>query len=437
MRGQSVTIGDKTYGLDKCQQSFLEMETIEDLDNNMQLPYITQNKTTLYMPDTELYKNAPISPISLTYYGFCLKNGNYKVKLHFVKIIFTDDNTYSSLGRRIFDIYIQLAQKDFNITSEGVGKEIIKPFDAYVSSNDLEIRFYWLEKGQLISHIKHFVSFDTNSSLCNKHNPQAAYLKELVVVAIVTKIIIGILCIVSILWWKGVLLNGTIIAVKQLSSKSKQGNCQFVNEIDIISVLQHPYLVKLYGCCVDGDQLLLVYEYMENNSLAYTLFSPEECLIKLDWPTRYKICVGIVREQFPYVIKHKQDKMNVVVDALLRRYALIAMLETKLLGLDYIKELYEKDLDFCEPFAMCVHGQKLYVSMSSIWQLLMMKAREGGLMGHFGELKTFDIFSEHFYWPHMMKKVHNICVKYLTCKLTKSRVSPHGLYTLIPIPTSP
>ena len=71
---------------------------------------------------------------------------------------------------------------------------------------------------------------------------------------------------------QGVLSDGTIIAVKQLSSKSKQGNREFVNELGMISALQHPHLVKLYGCCIEGNQLLLIYEYMENNSLARALF---------------------------------------------------------------------------------------------------------------------------------------------------------------------
>ncbi|CAI9784288.1 unnamed protein product [Fraxinus pennsylvanica] len=66
--------------------------------------------------------------------------------------------------------------------------------------------------------------------------------------------------------------DGTIIAVKQLSSKSKDGNREFVNEIGMISALQHPHLVKLYGCCIEGNQLLHVYEHMENNSLARALF---------------------------------------------------------------------------------------------------------------------------------------------------------------------
>lgn len=68
------------------------------------------------------------------------------------------------------------------------------------------------------------------------------------------------------------LSDGTIIAVKQLSSKSKQGNREFVNEIGMISTLQHPNLVKLLGCCVESHQLLLIYEYMENNCLSKALF---------------------------------------------------------------------------------------------------------------------------------------------------------------------
>lgn len=66
--------------------------------------------------------------------------------------------------------------------------------------------------------------------------------------------------------------NGLVVAVKQLSAKSKQGNREFVNEIGMISALQHPNLVRLLGCCIEGKQLLLVYEYLENNSLARALF---------------------------------------------------------------------------------------------------------------------------------------------------------------------
>jgi len=71
---------------------------------------------------------------------------------------------------------------------------------------------------------------------------------------------------------QGTLADGTIIAVKQLSSKSRQGNREFVNEIGMMSGLHHPNLVRLYGCCVERNQLLLAYEYMENNNLTHVLF---------------------------------------------------------------------------------------------------------------------------------------------------------------------
>ena len=71
---------------------------------------------------------------------------------------------------------------------------------------------------------------------------------------------------------QGLLADNTVIAVKQLSAKSSQGNREFLNEIGMISALQHPNLVKLYGCCIEGNNLLLVYEYMENNSVAHALF---------------------------------------------------------------------------------------------------------------------------------------------------------------------
>lgn len=66
--------------------------------------------------------------------------------------------------------------------------------------------------------------------------------------------------------------DGTVVAVKQLSAKSRQGNHEFITEIGMISASKHPNLVKLYGCCVEGNQLSLIYEYMENNSLSHALF---------------------------------------------------------------------------------------------------------------------------------------------------------------------
>ncbi|TXG66672.1 hypothetical protein EZV62_007947 [Acer yangbiense] len=113
--------------------------------------YIWTNSSRLLMNDSQLYMQARLSPISLTYYGFCMGNGNYSVNLHFAEIMFSDDKTYNSFGRRIFDVYVQgkLVLKDFNIEDEagGAAKAIIKTFTVAVTNNTLEIRLFWAGKG--------------------------------------------------------------------------------------------------------------------------------------------------------------------------------------------------------------------------------------------------------------------------------------------------
>ncbi|GAB4827136.1 hypothetical protein Ancab_034025, partial [Ancistrocladus abbreviatus] len=118
----------------------------------------------------------------------------------------------------------------------------------------------------------------------------------------------------------GKLLDGTHIAVKQLFSRS-EGNREIVNELGIISSLNHPNVVRLYGCCVEGGQLFLVYEYMVNNNLGRALFGPEDGLPRLDWPTRQKICIGLARglsflhEESPIKIVHRDIKAtNILLD---------------------------------------------------------------------------------------------------------------------------
>ena len=114
-------------------------------------------------------------------------------------------------------------------------------------------------------------------------------------------------------------------------------------------------------------------------------------------------------ESFPYVIKYKQSKENVVADTLSRRYVLITILDSKLLGFEYIKELYEHDLDFGNVFKACENSafgkfyrhegflfreNKLCIPQSSLRELLVREAHSGGLMGHFGIMKTLDTLSE-------------------------------------------
>ncbi|XVF58556.1 hypothetical protein PTKIN_Ptkin07bG0075600 [Pterospermum kingtungense] len=355
------------------------------MDNNIDADdYIVSNTSALFNVSaihSELYTAARISPLSLTYYGLCLMNGNYTINLHFAEIIFKNDRSFYSLGKRIFDVYIQgeLVLKDFNIEEEagGTSKPIVKNFTAAVRRHTLKIHLYWAGRGTtgipargmygpLISAISVIPNFQPPSVVGKRNHP-------IVVAAVASAAIIIALLALGISWrkgwlggkisaekelkgldlqtglfslrqikaatknfdaenkigeggfgsvYKGLLSDGKVIAVKQLSSKSKQGNREFLNEIGMISALQHPNLVKLYGCCVEGNQLLLVYEYMENNCLSRALFGKDATLkLKLNWPTRKKICLGIARglaylhEESRIKIVHRDIKTsNVLLD---------------------------------------------------------------------------------------------------------------------------
>ncbi|ESQ36134.1 hypothetical protein EUTSA_v10006761mg [Eutrema salsugineum] len=341
------------------------MDNDDDADD-----YIAHNTSRLSVnassPISELYRTARVSPLSLTYYGLCLGNGNYTVKLHFAEITFTDGNTFCSLGKRFFDIYVQdnLVIKNFNIqeAAGGSGKPIIKSFPVNVTDHTLKIGLRWAGKGTTGIPIRGVygpmisaISVEPNFKPPVYHDKKEIMLKAGIPVAAALVLLI----IVGIFWkkrrdknaidkelrgldlqtgtftlrqikaatdnfdatmkigeggfgsvYKGVLSEGKLIAVKQLSAKSRQGNREFVNEIGMISALQHPNLVKLYGCCVEGNQLILVYEYLENNCLSRALFGQEvSARLKLDWSTRKKIFLDIAKG---LTFLHEESRIKIV-----------------------------------------------------------------------------------------------------------------------------
>nr|KYP34521.1 Retrotransposable element Tf2 [Cajanus cajan] len=157
-------------------------------------------------------------------------------------------------------------------------------------------------------------------------------------------------------------------------------------------------------------------------------------------------------EQFPYIIKFKKGKSNVVADALSRRHALLMSLGTQILGFDNIRELYEKYLEFGVNYQKCQQKAfegfymaegylykegRLCIPQGSIRKLLIKESHEGGLMGHFGVDKTLSLLKEKFYWPHMRKDVQKHCFRCLACLQAKSKVMPHGTYTPLPVASSP
>ncbi|XP_050141170.1 probable LRR receptor-like serine/threonine-protein kinase At1g53440 [Malus sylvestris] len=328
--------------------------------------YIATNALSLNITGPDFYQTARIAPVSLRYYALCMLKGRYKVRLYFSEIMFTNDQTFSSLGKRLFDISIQgnLVQKDFNIMDEagGVGKGIVKEFDNItVLGSTLEIHLYWARKGTtaipyrgvygpLISAISVTPNFDPPAESVSTIPHGRSCLPISTIVKIWGCVAVAIILIVLVILWikrclvglqktlendlkgvelqarkftftelnhattnfdqankigkggfgtvyKGILADGTQIAVKQLSPNSNQGNREFFNEIGMLYALQHPNLVYLYGCCIEENQLFLVYEYMENNSVYDALFGKYHLLsrLDLDWPTRRKICVGIAK----------------------------------------------------------------------------------------------------------------------------------------------
>ncbi|TYG51125.1 hypothetical protein ES288_D10G231900v1 [Gossypium darwinii] len=120
---------------------------------------------------------------------------------------------------------------------------------------------------------------------------------------------------------QGVLRDGTQVAIKKLFTESKQGSNEFLTEINMISNIRHTNLVELIGYCVEDSHRALVYEYLENNSLASVLLGSRSKHIALDWPTRVAVCLGTTSaiaflhyEAVPHIVHRDIKASNILLD---------------------------------------------------------------------------------------------------------------------------
>jgi hypothetical protein len=128
--------------------------------------------------------------------------------------------------------------------------------------------------------------------------------------------------------YKGFLQEtGSLVAVKRITRESRKGESDFIAELSVISQIRHRNLVQLQGWCQEKENLLLVYEYMSNNSLDKWLFeTPGSLDVQsphvLRWEVRYNIVTGVaaavnyLHEEWEQCIIHRDIKAsNVLLDA--------------------------------------------------------------------------------------------------------------------------
>ncbi|KAA0060723.1 reverse transcriptase [Cucumis melo var. makuwa] len=135
-------------------------------------------------------------------------------------------------------------------------------------------------------------------------------------------------------------------------------------------------------------------------------------------------------EQELYAL-HQVDKENRVADALSRKEALLTVLSAEITTFNHLPTLYETDEDFGEIWSYCtdhIHdrdyhlvegflfkGNQLCIPHTSLREARIEEAHSGGLAGHFGQEKTFQIVTKRFYWPQARQNINNFVKRCYIC----------------------
>ncbi|PKU65627.1 hypothetical protein MA16_Dca021516 [Dendrobium catenatum] len=157
-------------------------------------------------------------------------------------------------------------------------------------------------------------------------------------------------------------------------------------------------------------------------------------------------------QRFSFTIRHKPGVENKVADALSRKAALLTQMQTELVGLEYVKELYEEDADFCSIWKQCqdsqlpagyslIQGflfkQNLLCVPASSWRLhLIREVHGGGLAAHLGRDNTIHQVQARFFRPRICRDTIRFVESCTICQTYKGGAQNTGLYMPLPVPNS-
>ena len=163
-------------------------------------------------------------------------------------------------------------------------------------------------------------------------------------------------------------------------------------------------------------------------------------------------------QNFTFVLKHISGNSNKVADALRRRCLVLQEFQVNVLGLEHLRDMYEEDVDFKEAYEACQNqvfrdripwmdfmlqeglpfkGSKLCIPKCSMRENLLKEKHSRGLVGHFGNDKTYAQLNYFYYWPGMRADVQIFVGRCQIYHHAKGRQQNAGLYQPLPIPKKP